>query len=355
MEENDVIEDIFGPNPLEVSSSEDNIQTEDDLFSEIEGHASGESNNSNQDSNFNSTKSDINDSTGSDQESDDFTDKFLARIGIPDKNAIPWQDKSGAMFTRSWDSLSEEEQLNVLSSANTDPETDLDDDEIQLINTIRNSGMNPTAYMQKYAQDIKDQVANENKYYEIDDWTDDEVFAIDLMQRLGDQVSQEEVEQALLRAKEDENLFAKQVNSIRQEFKNKQEEKEFAQQEKFNQIKEENFQNLSNAIINEIQQLNTVAGREIELDYQDQNNLASYILQRDQNGYTQYAIDMQSPQAIVHNAFWALYGPQFLQEAEAESARAFRRGYEQAQRDLNSQAAVEIRSTNKRKSNYFNT
>ena len=58
---------------------------------------------------------------------------------------------------------------------------------------------------------------------------------------------------------------------------------------------EEAFNNLSNQIIDVIKNFNTVAGRDIELDYQDQNTLASYILARDEDGNTQYALDMRTP------------------------------------------------------------
>lgn len=352
MEENDVIEDIFGPDPAQLSSSEDNLQSEDDLFNELEEHASGESNSLPSDQSEEPTTENFSEEEDS---SDDFTDKFLARIGIADKNAIPWQDASGAMYTRPWDSLTESEQLDILSSANTDPETDLDEEEINLINQIRQSGLTPSNYMQQYAQNIKNNFTLENKTEEIKTWSDEEVFALDLMQRLGDSVTDEEIEAALEKAKEDEEFFKKNANSIRNNLIAQQEQKNQQLQQEQYMIKEQEFQNLSNAIINELQQFNTVAGRQVELDNNDLNTLAGYILNRDAYGNTQYNLDMNSPQAIVHNAFWALYGPQFLQEAEAESARAFRRGYEQAQRDLNSQAAVEIRSTNKRKSNYFNT
>lgn len=353
MEENDVIEDIFGPDPNS-SSSDTTKETEDDLFSQIEEHASGEpeanENRSSEDSL--QSQGNVNDVNPSD---DEFTDKALARVGIFDKNNIPWQDESGALFTRPWDSLTEEEQLDILSSVNTDPETDLDESEINLINTIRESGLDADTYMRRFMQEVQDRYVNQNQYFEIDDWTDDEVFAIDMLQRLGDQVTEEQIENALVRAKEDLPLFEKEVNQIRENYRTRQQEAAYRQQEEAARAQESRYQQYSNAVLQEIQQFNTVAGRPIELNFEDQNTLASYILQRDANGHSQYSYDMNSPQAVVQNAFWAIYGPQMLQEAESESARAFQRGYEQARRDLNSQAAVEIRSTNKRRSNYFNT
>lgn len=350
MEDNELMEELFGPDPNSISNDAPK-ETEDELFSQITAAAG------NEDSTPESTPSTEPSTPTTPEVSDDdsFTDKFLARIGISDKNAIPWKDSSGAMFTRSWDSLTENEQLDILSSANTDPETDLDDSEIRLINQIRESGLDADSFMKAYAQQIQDNYANQNKHFDIDDWTDDEVYAIDLMNKLGENVTEEELTQAIQRAKENEAFYTKEVAAIRENFRQKQQEAEYRQNEQVQQEQEAKFQALANSIVNEIKQFNTVAGRAIELDYQDQNNLANYLLARDNQGNTKYSIDMQSPQAMVQNAFWALYGPQFLQEAEAESARAFKRGYEQAKKDLSQQAAVEIRSTKQTKPNFFNS
>lgn len=352
------MEEFFGPDPNS-TPVEDTPQTEDDLFNEI-SKESGLEEDKPASSNSEPTVSPVTDpvnNTPTKETDDSFTNKFLARIGIQDKNNIPFQDKSGAMYTRSWDSLTEDEQLDILSSANTDPETDLDDEEINLINQIRQSGMNPSDFINSIQKQAQDQYINENRHYDIEDWSDDEIYAIDLMQKLGEQLTEEQIEAAIEREKQDPELYAKKIENIKQEFIEKQNAAEYKMQEAVKAQQEEAFNNLSNQIIDVIKNFNTVAGRDIELDYQDQNTLASYILARDEDGNTQYALDMRTPQAIVHNAFWALYGPQFLQEAEAESARAFKRGYEQAQRDLNSQAAVEIRSITKNKptNKYFNT
>jgi hypothetical protein len=68
-------------------------------------------------------------------ESDDFdlTKELLTLQGISDMNKIKFEDESGAVVEKSWDSLSNNEKLMILSHQE-DPDTSLDASEIELIN-----------------------------------------------------------------------------------------------------------------------------------------------------------------------------------------------------------------------------
>ena len=68
-------------------------------------------------------------------ESDDFdlTRELLTLQGISDMNKIKFEDESGAVVEKSWNSLSNNEKLMILSHQE-DPDTSLDDAEIELIN-----------------------------------------------------------------------------------------------------------------------------------------------------------------------------------------------------------------------------
>ena len=62
--------------------------------------------------------------------------------------------------------------------------------------------------------------------YEVDSMSDDELFCIDLLDRLGaDNITDEELQQALDKAKENESLFSKQVASLRVYYKDLEEKK----------------------------------------------------------------------------------------------------------------------------------
>ena len=156
------------------------------------------------------------------QETDfDLAKELLTLQGISDMNKIKFEDESGAVVEKSWDSLSNNEKLMILSHQE-DPDTSLDAAEIELINQIRESGMTPDQYIQSL-QTVEPPVVT----YEVDNMSDDELFCIDLLDRLGaDNITDEELQQALDKAKENESLFSKQVASLRVYYKGLEEKRQ---------------------------------------------------------------------------------------------------------------------------------
>jgi hypothetical protein len=69
----------------------------------------------------------------SDNDDFDLTKELLTLQGISDMNKIKFEDESGAVVEKSWDSLSNNEKLMILSHQE-DPDTSLDASEIELIN-----------------------------------------------------------------------------------------------------------------------------------------------------------------------------------------------------------------------------
>ena len=75
-------------------------------------------------------------------EEEDVITTLLRRQGIVDPDKIKFEGEDGTMEERSWDDLSYEEQLNILTGdqeppSSSEAENDLDDDEIDLINLVR--------------------------------------------------------------------------------------------------------------------------------------------------------------------------------------------------------------------------
>ena len=155
------------------------------------------------------------------QETDfDLAKELLTLQGISDMNKIKFEDESGAVIEKSWDSLSNNEKLMILSHQE-DPDTSLDTAEIELINQIRESGMTPDQYIQSLQ-------TNEppTPTYEVDNMSDDELFCIDLLDKIGsDNITDEELQQALDSAKANPNLFSKQVASLRVYYKDLEEQR----------------------------------------------------------------------------------------------------------------------------------
>ena len=63
----------------------------------------------------------------------DLAKELLTLQGISDMNKIKFEDESGAVVEKAWNTLSNNEKLMILSHQE-DPDTSLDDAEIELIN-----------------------------------------------------------------------------------------------------------------------------------------------------------------------------------------------------------------------------
>ena len=117
----------------------------------------------------------INENTQSDIISDLLKDR-----GIDDLNKIKFEEDDGTISERSWNNLSNDEKRLILNQTpEKDPEVDLDEQEIEMINQMRLHGMNPeqyvTALRNQGAQYAINQF-NTEPNYETDDLTDDELF-----------------------------------------------------------------------------------------------------------------------------------------------------------------------------------
>jgi len=97
--------------------------------------------------------------------------------GIQDIHKIRFEEEDGTEVERDWDSLEREEQLNILNSGKQQnvSETELDDEEIELINQIRMSRMSPSQYIQSLIP-----VQEDEPHYTVDDLSDEELYMLDL-------------------------------------------------------------------------------------------------------------------------------------------------------------------------------
>lgn len=252
----------------------------------------------------------------------DLTRELLTRQGISDMNKIKFEDESGAVVEKAWDSLSNNEKLMILSHQE-DPDTSLDDAEIELINQIRESGMTPDQYIQSL------QVSEPpTPTYEVDNMSDDELFCLDLLDKVGaDNITDEELHQALENAKSNENLYNKQVASLRVYYKGletkRQQELELEKQAEA----EQQFNAFANNIVESIRNFNSFEDTPVELSTDEMEDLANYILTRDASGYSEFGRLLNDPVQFTKAAFWMLKGPEILNEMQKQIKEAYLRGY----------------------------
>lgn len=256
---------------------------------------------------------DTQDST--EEKEDDFLTSLLKSRGIEDKSKIKFETEDGTTEEIDWDSLSNDDKLNILSSSENTPENNLDESEIQLINAIRNSGMTPSEYLRFIGDgEIKRYIQNSQQpQYEIDSYSDDELFLMDFISRMGE-VTEDEATEALERAKANEDLYKKQVEAIRNEYKQAEQENQMQAQLEQEQIAQQQYDQFSNQIVDEINNLKEIQGFELNMENNDMQELYDFITGQDAAGNNYLSKALSDPHILVKTAWLALNGDQMIND-----------------------------------------
>lgn len=281
---------------------------------------------------FDDEFNDLGEDTPSQQQEDtsDLTTEVLKIIGINDPQKIKFVDDTGAIVERSWDSLDREEQLNILVQKEQEPEQGaLDDSEAELIKTIRESGMG----VQEYLNSLQPEPPA--KEYQIESLTDEDLYALDLIEKIGsDNITDEEIVQAVEQAKQNEDLFKKTVEGLRKEYIRLQEDKEAQLAYQQEAKREEEYQKFATSIQNEIKGLSSFAGKDLELSDDDIEDLSAFILDLDESGMSAFGKAMNDPALFTRAAFWILNEDKIVEELTKQIQASYTRGYEMAKKDL---------------------
>lgn len=256
----------------------------------------------------------------------DLTTELLKIRGIEDSSKIKFEDETGATIERAWDDLSDNEKLNILAgepSLEVDEDQQLDEDEIQLINAIRNSGMNVQQYMNNIAPVQAPQAYNQENL------SDDELYALNILQTVGsDNITDEELEQAIARAKEDEDLYKRTVAGLRQQYQQLQKDEQSRLEQEQYAKQQEQYNAFANVVDDNIQNFSNFAGQEIELDNDEKQQLRDYMLNIDEKtGLSSLGKDLQNPETLVRAAFWILNEDKIMNELAKQAQDAYKRGY----------------------------
>jgi len=152
--------------------------------------------------------------------------------------------------------------------------------------------------------------------YSIDAISDDELYAYDLRTRVPD-ITDEELLAEVERAKtSNPELYAKQVQGIRAEYKALEDEDNAQKQA----IEQENYQAqqqvFTNNILNAIDELDSIGTMDVDLDDEDKQELANFILGSDQAGNNYLQLALNDPATLTKMAWFALHGDGALDEIQ---------------------------------------
>lgn len=247
---------------------------------------------------------------------DDFISSLLKSRGIEDKTKIKFENEDGEVEEVDWDTLSVEDQLNILNSSSDTPEDGLDESEIQLISAIRDSGMTPAEYIEYIEQNgVNRYIQNsqqDNYQYNVDQYSDDDLYVFDLISRTG--ITEEEALEALERAKSNEALFAKQMGAIRNEYKEAEKDQLAAAQQQQNQLAQERYNQFAQSIVEQINEFKDFSGYNIDMDDEEMQELYDFITGFDAAGNNHFNKALADPKVVVQMAYFALNGQRLIDD-----------------------------------------
>lgn len=246
---------------------------------------------------------------------DDIIRQILKDKGINDPNKIKFEGDNNEIQDRAWKDLSKEEKLNILrsntvESSHESEENDLSDEEIEFLNMLRTNNLSPKQYLEQYKSHL---VSEQQPAYTVDELSDDDLFILDLQARV-EGITEEQLAKSLENAKQDEALFAKQMEGIRKEYKDLEDQNRQQQELLQQQAQEEQYQNFSAIINDQIDQLTSIGGLDVELEKEDKEQLADFILGRDEAGISNLGKVLNDPEALVLMAWYALNGEQMIDD-----------------------------------------
>lgn len=302
IDEIDEIDDEYGSQEMNDTKTQDNQVTspeEDTIDESIQNNSSD---------NVSSTE---------EPNEDPLISELLKSRGIEDPSKIKFENDNGEIEEVDWNTLDTNDKLNILESSVNDVEEGLDASEIELINAIRESQLTPAEYLQ-YLQrtSIETYIQNaqsQGQIYSVDQYSDDELFVMDLISRSED-ITEEEALEALERAKSNEALFKKQIGATRNAYKQAEEESFQYARLKQEQEAQDQFNQFAERIEDSIINFKAFSGGQVNMSNDDMQDLYNFITGVDNAGNSWFGKALQDPDTVVRMAWFELNGEKMLQD-----------------------------------------
>lgn len=227
-----------------------------------------------------------------------------------DPNSIKFENENGEIEERTWSELSFEEQKNIIVSNDLDVDYGLEEDEINIINDFRESKLSYQDYLQNIKKQAIEEYSQEYNPYQvstIDDYTDDELYLLDLKNRTPD-FTDEELILALETEKINESLFSKKITGLRKEYKSLEEQQIQAEQELTEQENARLVEGFQNIIKESVSNITSIGNLQLSSD--EKTNIYNFITGTDSSGERLISSALNDPEKLVRMAWFALYGEQ---------------------------------------------
>lgn len=198
--------------------------------------------------------------------------------------------------------------------------------------------MSPSEYIDYATAQAISNYQNDNSVpqYSIDQYDDDSLYIADFMSRIQGS-TEEEAREALEQAKSNEDLWKRQIESIRNQYKTIEDETRMQQQSEQDAIAQERFNQFSDQVVNEINGLKTYSGYDLNLQDDDMQEIYDFITSTDAAGNNYFAKALADPKILVRTAWLTLHGEDMLDDItdyyQKAITKARQEGYEKGLKD----------------------
>lgn len=260
------------------------------------------------------------DNDNDNNEEPDLLTAYLQSKGI-NPESVKMQNENGDTEEVNFNDLSREEQLQLLNynPAETE-EPELEDDEVRLLGILRQNNMSVQDYLNAYKRHVIEQYQAANpvqqeETFDIDDYTDEELFIADLKDKVPD-LTEEEAVLELQMQQQNPDLFQKKVAGLRAQYQERERQAREQEQQEAKEKQAQQAAQFEQVIVNTIQNNNSIdlGDTSLELSEDDMNEIASFILDSDPAGVRYIAKALNDPKMLVEMAWWALKGHDALNQ-----------------------------------------
>lgn len=286
------------------------------------------------------------------EEEKDIVKELLKLQGIEDPSSINFENEDGSIEKLNWSDLTLEEQLNILNTKDSKPVENINpefgDDFLSLAQELRDNNMSVDDFVNYIKnQGVQEYQTSLQPNYEVDNISDDELFKIDLKNRIPD-ITIEQLEGALEQAKTNEELYQKQVNGIRDEYKQFEDEQNAQNEAISAEEQQQRYNEFANTIAQSIDSLESINGIDVELEDEDKMELAHFILGQDAAGVSNLGKALNDPETLVKVAWFALKGADaidsiteyFKNEITKVRESSYQKGLEDADKKKSPRVAI---------------
>lgn len=235
---------------------------------------------------------------------EDYLTQLLKSRGV-DRERVRIENEDGEIEEWKFDDLDDETKFGILNQSNDM----LSDDEITAVNFLRQNRMNLQDFVEYQRQQaIKEYLEqNSTPQYTVDQVSDDDLFRFELQDQMPD-LTDEEIEDQLNRAKENDSFFQKKIAALRKEYKELEDKQIKADEEQVAAEKEEQFNQLVQSLVSVARDTEEMNG--MLLDDKDKEDVLSFLLDRDANGQSEFYKLFSDPKALFKMAWTMLKGDQ---------------------------------------------